>query len=69
RVTGDILDYNGEPLYEDIMVWARDPVECIQELIGNPMFREHMKYAPEKLFTDEEMTEEVINEMWTAEWW
>jgi hypothetical protein len=28
-----------------------------------------MQYAPEKLFTDEAGTDEVVNEMWTAQWW
>ncbi|KIJ51600.1 hypothetical protein M422DRAFT_157646 [Sphaerobolus stellatus SS14] len=37
-VTGDKLDYNGEPLTEEAMVWARDPVDVVKELIGNPMF-------------------------------
>ncbi|KIJ43709.1 hypothetical protein M422DRAFT_252953 [Sphaerobolus stellatus SS14] len=66
---GDALDYNGDRLSEELDLWYRDPTECVAELIGNPMFREDLKYAPEKLFADEEMSEEVINEMWTAEWW
>jgi hypothetical protein len=24
----------------------RDPVECIKDLISNPVFKEHMVYAP-----------------------
>jgi len=44
-------------------------VECIRELVGNPMFQDAMKYAPEKLFEDKEGNNDVVNEMWTAEWW
>ncbi|KIJ47004.1 hypothetical protein M422DRAFT_81572, partial [Sphaerobolus stellatus SS14] len=62
-VTGDKKDYNGELLTEEVMVWAHDPVEVVKELIGNPMFRDYMKYTPEKLYGDEEMTKEIINEM------
>ncbi|KAJ6626382.1 hypothetical protein B0H10DRAFT_1781434, partial [Mycena sp. CBHHK59/15] len=29
--------------------WQQDPVECVRELIGNPTFRNAMKFAPEKL--------------------
>ncbi|KAF8172517.1 hypothetical protein K438DRAFT_1981370 [Mycena galopus ATCC 62051] len=54
---------------ETVELWFRDPVECVAELIGNPMFKDAMRYAPQKLFTDQAGTEEVVNEMWTASWW
>ncbi|KAJ7801016.1 hypothetical protein B0H14DRAFT_3092502 [Mycena olivaceomarginata] len=54
---------------ETVELWFRDPVECVAELIGNPMFKDAMWYAPEKLFMDEAGTDEVVNEMWTAQWW
>ncbi|KAJ6566640.1 hypothetical protein B0H19DRAFT_939699 [Mycena capillaripes] len=50
-------------------LWFRDPVECVEELIGNPTFRHAMRYAPEKLYQDKKETIEVVNEMWTASWW
>jgi len=54
---------------EDLELWIRDPVECIKELIGNPAFRDVMKYAPEKHYEDREGQHKRIDEMWTAEWW
>lgn len=66
---GDIVDKNGKPRIEKLELWKRDPVECIKELISNPAFREHIRYASEPLFEDEERTRPIINEMWTAEWW
>ncbi|KAJ7596914.1 Zn-finger domain-containing protein [Mycena floridula] len=66
---GDIMDGDGVRVQEELEFWWRDPVECIKELMGNPMFRDVMKYAPERLYEDKEGTVPVINEMWTAAWW
>ncbi|PBK68122.1 hypothetical protein ARMSODRAFT_988855 [Armillaria solidipes] len=33
------------------------------------MFRDSMKYAPERIVLDRHCEVEVINEMWTASWW
>ncbi|KAE9385288.1 hypothetical protein BT96DRAFT_960766 [Gymnopus androsaceus JB14] len=68
-VTGDLLDDNGAARTEEFELWCCDPLECIKELIGNPAFRDHMKYAPECVYEDVERKEEVINETWTASWW
>lgn len=54
---------------EELELWFRDINEVIREIIGNPDFREYLRYAPERLFTNESKDEEVINEMATAEWW
>lgn len=69
HLTGDIKDEDGEPLTETLELWWRDPVECVRELMGNPMFRDVMRYAPEKVFTDAGGKNELVSEMWTAEWW
>lgn len=28
-----------------------------------------MEFAPERVFIDEERSNRVINELWTADWW
>lgn len=73
-VEGDLPDLEKDPCgatmrSEQLEVWWRDPVECVRELIGNPTFRDAMKFAPEKLYADMLGKEEVIHEMWTAGWW
>ncbi|KAF7333569.1 hypothetical protein MSAN_02415900 [Mycena sanguinolenta] len=73
-ITGDIADLTKDPsgktmASERVELWWRDPVECVAELIGNPAFKDVMRYAPERLFTEKEGGVEVINEMWTASWW
>ncbi|KAJ6533437.1 Zn-finger domain-containing protein [Mycena vulgaris] len=68
---GNRVDENDELMSEELELWMRDPVECIRELMGNPVFREHMAYAPERVYSTEEGDEEsrIFDEMWTAEWW
>ncbi|KDQ52229.1 hypothetical protein JAAARDRAFT_198407 [Jaapia argillacea MUCL 33604] len=46
-VAGDKIHDDDEVMSEEVELWRRDPVECIQELIGNPMFCDHLAYAPE----------------------
>lgn len=67
---GDRIDHaTRKKRVETFELWKRNPVDCIKELIGNPVFQEHMKYAHEPQFEDVEGTKPIINEMWTAEWW
>lgn len=66
---GDLLDANGQPMSETFEIWYRDPIECIQELIGNPAFAEHLAYAPHRVYRDEYGQERHIDDMWTADWW
>ncbi|KAJ7131790.1 hypothetical protein C8R43DRAFT_895475 [Mycena crocata] len=68
---GNRLDENGELMKEELELWMRDPVECIKELMSNPAFRDHMAYAPERVYGTKEGREDsrIFDEMWTAEWW
>ncbi|KIP05982.1 hypothetical protein PHLGIDRAFT_73354 [Phlebiopsis gigantea 11061_1 CR5-6] len=66
---GDLRDAQGRARTETLEVWYRDPVECIKELLGNPMFRQHLAYAPERVYRDQHGTNRHIDEMWTADWW
>ena len=34
----DELDEGGQPCKETVVLWRRNPIDCIKELIGNPMF-------------------------------
>ncbi|KAF8190584.1 hypothetical protein K438DRAFT_1919507 [Mycena galopus ATCC 62051] len=56
---------------EELELWMRDPVECIKELMSNPAFKDHMAYAPEKVYSSPEGEEKsrILDEMWTADWW
>ena len=69
EIVGDERDEKGKLRTEILHVWKRDPVECIRELIGNPAFREKMRYAPEKVYEDSEGKSRVFDETWTGDWW
>ena len=54
---------------EKLELWHRDPVECVQKLMGNPMFKDLLKYAPEKAYLDSKGKNHIYDEMWAADWW
>jgi hypothetical protein len=62
-VKGDILDEDGAPQTETVELWHRDPVECVEELIGNPKFKAYMKYAPYHLYANKDGTKQSWDEM------
>ncbi|KAG1782843.1 hypothetical protein EV702DRAFT_1040672 [Suillus placidus] len=68
-VQGNRTDEKGELLHEDVELWMRNPVECIKDLIGNPLFKDHMVYTPARAYTDSAGLHRVIDDMWTADWW
>ena len=69
RIDGDRPGEDGKMMFEDVELWCRDPVECIQQLIGNPTLAGDISYEPIQLFTDQAETNQVIDEAWTADWW
>ncbi|KAJ7766420.1 hypothetical protein DFH07DRAFT_867038 [Mycena maculata] len=71
---GDLPDLDKDPTgatmrREQNKLWWRDPVECVAELMGNPAFRDAMRYVPQKSYADKDKKIEVVNEMWSANWW
>ena len=66
---GDVLDKNGAQKTENVELWPCNPVECIRELFRNPVFKSSNRYTPKKLYSDQEGTERIYDEMWTADWW
>ncbi|KAG2100245.1 hypothetical protein BD769DRAFT_1631108 [Suillus cothurnatus] len=69
NVQGNKTDEKGQILHEDVELWMHDPVECVKDLIGNPLFRDHMVYAPVRAYKDPAGLHRVIDDMWTADWW
>ncbi|KAJ7817000.1 hypothetical protein B0H13DRAFT_2242347 [Mycena leptocephala] len=50
----------------------KDPTSATmrgETLIGNPMFRNAMRFGPEELYTDEKGQIRLFEEMWTGDWW
>ncbi|KZO90118.1 hypothetical protein CALVIDRAFT_490946 [Calocera viscosa TUFC12733] len=46
----------------------RDPVECLQYLLANPTFKEDLVLEPYFEYTDDGMSERLINEMPTGDY-
>lgn len=69
RITGDRLDKHGNPRTEDVELWHRDPLDCIQEILENPTFKKAQRYAPHRVYTNNDYTNREYSDMWTADWW
>jgi hypothetical protein len=69
EAVGCEIDERGEKRVEVFELWKRDPVECIKELLSDPLFAEHMQYAPERRYEDGEGKKPILSEMWSGEWW
>ncbi|KAI6018454.1 hypothetical protein BKA83DRAFT_4464902 [Pisolithus microcarpus] len=68
-VCGDIVGEDGILKHELLELWRRDPVECVQDLMGNPAFQNAMSYVPERAYTDANGENRIYDEMWTGNWW
>ncbi|PIL32079.1 hypothetical protein GSI_06784 [Ganoderma sinense ZZ0214-1] len=69
ELVGDLVDEEGDVRTEEIELWRRDPVELVRELLGNPIFRDSLRYAPEQLFANEDGSARIYDETWTGDWW
>ncbi|KAG8953783.1 hypothetical protein FRC03_011655 [Tulasnella sp. 419] len=68
-IKGDLLDEEGNVMTEEVEMFVRDPVECVEFLIGNPMYRDDLTYAPAQVYTSANCKTRVYHKMWSADWW
>lgn len=66
---GDVVGEDGRLKKEKVELWQRNPVDCIRELMGNPVFRDSIRYAPERQYADAGGKNRIYGNMWTANWW
>ena len=65
---GNLFTDDGVPMPpERLELWWRDPVECIKELMGNPIFKKSLEYTPQRHYLDAEGKNQVFDEMWTGD--
>jgi hypothetical protein len=69
KVAGDLTDEDGNPIVETLELWHRNPVEIIEDLLGNPSFLEHQAYSPRRIYLSQNRKNRQYSEMWTANWW
>ena len=65
------FSFSGDRGTEEVELWHRDPIDCVRELISNPLFRDSMRYAPERVWFAgrRRVRKRVYGEMWTGDWW
>jgi hypothetical protein len=68
-VLGDKRDPKGMLMREELELWLRNPIDCIQDLMQNPIFQNSMAFAPERVYRDSQGRKRVYDEAWTADWW
>ncbi|KAI0041099.1 hypothetical protein FA95DRAFT_1501909 [Auriscalpium vulgare] len=54
---------------ETFEVFFRDVLECIKMLYSNPDFLQHMSFAPERHYADDDLTVRLYHQMHTGTWW
>jgi hypothetical protein len=69
ELKGDLYDRSGKRRVEKLELWRRDVVDVVKDLIGDPVFKNSMAYAPEVVFRDLLGLKRVYDQAWTADWW
>ena len=54
---------------EVLEFYARDIIECLRALWGDPDFEGDLILEPERLYADQDMTIWIYHEMNTGKWW
>ncbi|KAF8549636.1 hypothetical protein OG21DRAFT_1525665 [Imleria badia] len=54
---------------KELELWLRNPVTCVQELLGNLAFCAELVYKPEKVYTNPQGQTRCYDEMWMGKWW
>ncbi|KAG8724348.1 hypothetical protein FRC09_019797 [Ceratobasidium sp. 395] len=55
--------------YREHVAYFRPVIDVTRELIGNPAFKDFMRYAPERHWTDRSRRSRIYSETWTGNWW
>ncbi|KAI6127060.1 hypothetical protein F5141DRAFT_1060675 [Pisolithus sp. B1] len=69
EVVSDVVGGDSALRHEELELWQHDPVECMEELIGNPALHDVMAYEPKCAYADEKGENHIYDEMWTGDWW
>ncbi|KAF8596069.1 hypothetical protein BDV93DRAFT_563726 [Ceratobasidium sp. AG-I] len=51
------------------IIYKCSVIDVICDLIGNPCFKDFMRYMPEQHWTSRKMESRVYGEMWMGNWW
>ncbi|KIJ12243.1 hypothetical protein PAXINDRAFT_14867 [Paxillus involutus ATCC 200175] len=65
----EAVSIKGDLYEEEVELWMRNPLDCIQELMANPTFADSVSFEPQRVFDDDEGRLRQYDEMWTGDWW
>ncbi|KAG6884215.1 hypothetical protein C0992_006739, partial [Termitomyces sp. T32_za158] len=68
EITGDEKNSNNAFQTEEVEVWMRDPVKCIEELLENPFIGKNNGYVPIRVYRDNARTNREYGEACTGDW-
>jgi len=54
---------------EVLEFYARNIIECLRALWGDPDFDGDLIFEPERLYADEEKKSQIYHDMNTGKWW
>src|SRR5438552_3544003 len=69
KVMEDEADEDGVRGEEELELWHRNPITCIQELFGNSTFQDSIAYVLQRVYTNAGGSTRRYDEMWTGDWW
>ena len=50
------------PTKDDIVLYFRDPIECLKSLFSNPLYHKHIELVPYRCYTSAAKTNRVYDE-------
>lgn len=50
-------------------LFARDIIDCVRALFGNPEHAQYLCIVPERHYSDADKVERIYHEMHTGKWW
>lgn len=61
------VEVQGGSTKKPLTLFYRDGLECFKFLFGNPLFRDHMDYAPRREYSTNDGRERLYNEIMTGD--
>jgi hypothetical protein len=63
------ITIKGDEGEEVVELWSRNSLDMVKILIGNPRFKNYMRFAPERQYTSESRINRVYGDAWSTNWW
>ena len=51
-----------------LVLYYRDGLEVFKHIFGNPEFKDHMSFIPQKIYSSHDKEVQIYTEMFTGDW-